>query len=67
LLGRVAAQAVLKTDAPLGQLREQWHDYHGIPVYVVYHPAFLLRSPGQKQKAWSDLQALKLRLLAVRK
>nr|WP_241696961.1 uracil-DNA glycosylase [Mariprofundus sp. KV] len=58
LLGRVAAQTVLETDAPLGSLRGQWHDYQGIPVWVTYHPAYLLRSPAQKQKSWLDLQAL---------
>ncbi len=68
LLGRVAAQTVLKTDEPLGSLRGQWHDYQGIPVWVTYHPAYLLRSPGQKQKSWQDLQAVltsfqKLRVL----
>ncbi len=59
LLGRVAAQTVLKTDAPLSQLRGRWHAYHGIPVWVAYHPAFLLRSPQQKHKAWQDLQVIK--------
>jgi len=58
LLGRVAAQTVLGTDAPLGSLRDRWHDYHGIPVWVTYHPAYLLRSPTQKQKSWQDLQAV---------
>ncbi|MDQ6999867.1 MAG: uracil-DNA glycosylase, partial [Mariprofundus sp.] len=42
LLGRVAAQTVLETDATLGSLRGRWHDYHGIPVRVTYHPAYLL-------------------------
>jgi len=58
LLGRVAAQTVLETDAPLGSLRGHWHDYQGIPVWVTYHPAYLLRSPAQKQKSWMDLQTL---------
>jgi len=58
LLGRVAAQTVLETDAPLGSLRGHWHNYQGIPVWVTYHPAYLLRSPTQKQKSWQDLQVL---------
>ncbi len=62
LLGRVAAQTVLETDAPLGSLRGRWHDYHGIPVWVTYHPAYLLRSPQQKKKSWLDLTELSLRL-----
>jgi len=55
LLGRVAAQTVLQTDAPLGSLRGRWHEYRGIPAWVTYHPAYLLRSPSQKQRSWQDL------------
>ncbi|MDQ6991919.1 MAG: uracil-DNA glycosylase [Mariprofundus sp.] len=54
-LGRVAAQTLLKTEETLAELRGSWHDYQGTPVWVTYHPAFLLRSPQQKQKCWSDL------------
>jgi len=61
LLGRVSAQTVLETDEPLSVLRRNWHDYHGIPVQVMYHPAYLLRSPQQKRHAWSDLCGLKKR------
>jgi len=58
LLGRVAAQTVLETDAPLGSLRGHWHDYNGIPAWVTYHPAYLLRSPKQKHKSWHDFTVL---------
>jgi len=58
VLGRVAAQTLLETDANLGALRGHWHDYQGIPVWVTYHPAYLLRSPQQKQKGWQDLCVL---------
>jgi DNA polymerase len=58
LLGRVAAQTVLQTDATLGSLRGRWHDYQGIPVWVTYHPAYLLRSPQQKLHSWQDLLTL---------
>jgi len=58
LLGRVAAQTLLQTDATLGSLRGRWHDYQGIPVWVTYHPAYLLRSPRQKQKSWQDMMQL---------
>ncbi len=55
LLGRVAAQTVLETDAPLSAMRGKWHEYHGIPLRVMYHPAYLLRSPQQKRHVWNDL------------
>ncbi|MBU6470137.1 MAG: uracil-DNA glycosylase [Gammaproteobacteria bacterium] len=55
-VGRVAAQNLLQTTAPLGQLRGRVHELHGIPVVVTYHPAYLLRTPTDKRKAWADLQ-----------
>ncbi len=54
--GRIAAQNLLKTDAPIGRLRGRVHRYGEIPLVVVYHPAYLLRSPLEKRKAWDDLQ-----------
>ncbi|RKT43491.1 uracil-DNA glycosylase [Thiocapsa rosea] len=56
-VGRVAAQHVLQTDAPLGSLRGRWLAFRtgAIPLRVTYHPAYLLRSPDQKVKAWEDL------------
>jgi len=55
-LGRIAAQKLLKTEASLAQLRGKAHDLAGIPLVVVYHPAYLLRSLLEKRKAWQDLQ-----------
>ena len=56
-VGRIAAQQLLETQAPLGRLRGQVHTLRNteIPVIVTYHPAYLLRSPTQKRKAWADL------------
>lgn len=57
-VGRIAAQNLLSTDRPIGKLRGEVHRL-GIkqrPVVVTYHPAYLLRSPGEKRKAWDDLQ-----------
>ena len=54
--GRVAAQALLTTDEPIGRLREKIHALNGTPVVVVYHPAYLLRSLLDKRKAWTDLK-----------
>jgi DNA polymerase len=55
-VGRIAAQNLLKTDTPIGRLRGRRFEYgDGIPVVVTYHPAYLLRSPTEKRKAWGDL------------
>jgi uracil-DNA glycosylase family 4 len=55
-LGRHAVHSLLKTNQALGKLRGTRHDYHGIPLIDTYHPAYLLRSPGEKAKAWDDLK-----------
>lgn len=54
-LGRVAAQNLLRTDAGIAGLRGRLHDYRGTPLVVTYHPAYLLRNPPDKAKAWEDL------------
>jgi DNA polymerase len=54
-LGRHAAHSLLKTDLPLARLRGQTLSYQGTPLVVTYHPAYLLRTPGDKRKAWDDL------------
>ncbi|MEZ5564574.1 MAG: uracil-DNA glycosylase [Gammaproteobacteria bacterium] len=56
-VGRIAAQNLLRDVTPIGKLRGRVHRYgpDGIPVVVTYHPAYLLRSPGQKRKSWEDL------------
>ena len=54
-VGRIAAQLLLETDAPVGRLRGSVHQLGGTPLVVTYHPAYLLRSPSQKRKAWDDL------------
>jgi len=55
-LGRIAAQNLLQTDITIGKLRGQQFSYSGVPVVVTYHPAYLLRSPAEKRKAWDDLR-----------
>lgn len=55
-VGRIAAQNLLKTTAPVGKLRGVVHDYQGVPLVVVYHPAYLLRSPLEKRAAFGDLR-----------
>lgn len=55
-VGRIAAQNLLHTDVTIGKLRGQLHRLGDIPVVVTYHPAYLLRSPKEKRKAWNDLK-----------
>ncbi|EGI75382.1 uracil-DNA glycosylase [Hylemonella gracilis] len=60
-LGRFAVQSLLQHSVPdvatlpLGRLRGQVYRYEGVPVVVSYHPAYLLRTPQDKAKAWDDL------------
>ena len=56
-LGRISAQALLKSTMPLGKMRGGKYFYgdQQIPLVITYHPAYLLRSPDQKAKAWEDL------------
>lgn len=57
-VGRIAAQNLLSSDAPLGRLRGRVHRFgeRDTPLVVTYHPAYLLRSPADKRKAWEDLK-----------
>ena len=56
-VGRIAAQHLLNSDAPVGRMRGRRHNFgdRDLPVIVTYHPAYLLRSPVQKRKVWQDL------------
>jgi DNA polymerase len=66
-VGRIAAQNLLKVDTPSGKLRGEVYS-HGpaaIPVVVTYHPAYLLRSPGQKARAWDDLCLARSRVAPI--
>ena len=57
-VGRIAAQNLLKVDTPIGKLRGIVHTLGetSIPLIATYHPAYLLRSPAEKRKAWQDLK-----------
>ena len=57
-VGRIAAQNLLATDAPLGRLRGRVHRFgeQQTALVVTYHPAYLLRTPADKRKAWEDLK-----------
>ena len=54
-MGRFAVQSILQTGEPIGRLRGRVHAYHGVPVVVTYHPAYLLRNPADKARSWDDL------------
>jgi DNA polymerase len=58
VVGRIAAQTLLRSGANIGDLRQQVHVFGAqrVPLVVTYHPAYLLRSPSEKRKAWEDLK-----------
>lgn len=57
-LGRSAAQSLLGVEQPLSRLRGQVHrlGVRQTPLIATYHPAYLLRVPADKRKAWEDLK-----------
>jgi uracil-DNA glycosylase len=67
-VGRIAAQNLLETDTAIGRLRGQVHRFgeSATPLIVTYHPAYLLRSPGEKRKAWVDLKFARQQLARLR-
>jgi DNA polymerase len=67
-VGRIAAQNLLATDTPIGRLRGRLHGFGAsrLPLIVTYHPAYLLRSPTEKRKAWSDLKFVRAELSRLR-
>ena len=54
-MGRFAVQSLLRSDEPVGRLRGRVHRWQGVPLVVTYHPAYLLRNPEDKARAWEDL------------
>ena len=55
-LGTFAVQSVLKVKTPISKLRGNWHEVRGIKMMPTFHPAYLLRNPGDKRLVWSDIQ-----------
>jgi uracil-DNA glycosylase len=55
VMGRLAAQALLQSAEPLARLRSQVHSVQGQSVVITIDPAYLLRNPQDKAKAWDDL------------
>src|SRR6202022_667792 len=61
-LGKFAAQSLLRDATPITRLRGRWREYQGIPVMPTFHPAYLLRSPGEKGRVWEDLKQVMKKL-----
>jgi len=57
-LGKFASQTLLKTETPISKLRGSWHEYRGIKFMPTYHPAYLLRNPGDKKLVWEDMKMI---------
>jgi DNA polymerase len=55
-LGRFAVQTLLRDTTPISRLRGAWRAYEGVRLMPTFHPAYLLRNPAEKRKAWEDLQ-----------
>ena len=55
-LGKFAVQTLLQSKVPITRLRGIWHEYHGIKVMPTFHPAYLLRNPGDKKLVWEDIK-----------
>jgi DNA polymerase len=58
-LGKFAAQALLRTDAPISRLRGRVFDYRGAKLIPTFHPAYLLRNPASKREVWEDMKAVR--------
>lgn len=55
-LGKFAAQSLLRCQTPISQLRGKWFDYRGVRLMPTFHPAYLLRNPGDKRLVWDDIK-----------
>ena len=62
-LGTFAAQTLLKTTDPISKLRGRFIDFsEGTKIMCTFHPAYLLRNPGEKRKVWDDMKSIKAEL-----
>jgi uracil-DNA glycosylase len=55
-LGRFAVQTLLRDPTPISRQRGRWREYERVKLMPTFHPAYLLRNPAEKKKAWEDLQ-----------
>ena len=58
-LGTFGAQTLMRTKEPISRLRGQFIDYRGAKLIATFHPAYLLRNPGEKRKVWEDVQKIR--------
>jgi DNA polymerase len=57
-LGTFAAQTLLGVRTPITRMRGVWHEHRGIKVMPTFHPAYLLRTPGDKKLVWADIKVV---------
>lgn len=57
-LGKFASQTLLNTEVTISKLRGNWHEYRGIKFMPTFHPAYLLRNPGDKKLVWDDMKKI---------
>ena len=55
-LGKFAVQTLLQSKVPITKVRGNWYIYHGIKLMPTFHPAYLLRNPGDKKLVWEDIK-----------
>ncbi len=55
-LGKFAAQTLAASSTPISKMRGQWHEYCGVKLMPTFHPAYLLRNPGDKRLVWEDIK-----------
>jgi uracil-DNA glycosylase len=58
-LGLFGVQTLLRTKAPIGQLRGNFYEYRGVKLMPTFHPAYLLRNPSEKRKVWEDVRKVR--------
>lgn len=64
-LGTFAAQTLLKTGSPISSLRGQFYDFRSSKLICTFHPAYLLRNPGEKRKVWDDMKMIRAELQKI--
>jgi len=61
VLGSVAFKALFETQEGITRARGKWREWNGVPVMPTFHPAYLLRKPGDKRLTFEDLKKVRQR------